>query len=245
MNEASYQPSVVALRMKDMPAQLKPREMFDRVGAQHVPDQTLLALILRTGAQGVNVVDLAEQMLRKYGTLTALAQAPIEELQKIKGMGRVKAQMIKAALELARRMAIEAVPEDHRIATPDDAVMMLRERARVAEEEIFWVLLLDTKNRLKRAPIEISRGTLNASLAHPREVFKEAVRSSCASVVLLHNHPSGDPSPSVEDLRVTRQLVEAGKVLEISVLDHIIVGRKRVDQTVDYISLREAGLVAF
>jgi len=234
-----------ALRLADMPDRLKPREQFEQLGADRVSDAALLALILRSGVRGMNVVDLADHMLRDYGSLTSLARTPVEELRRIKGMGNVKAQVLKAALELARRLAIEAIPEAHRIVTPEDAVMLLRERARVCEGEIFWVLLLDTKNRLQRTPVEISKGTLNASLAHPREVYREAIRGNCAAIVLVHNHPSGDPTPSPEDIRVTRQLVDAGKIVEIPVLDHIIIGRKRDQERSDFISLRETGLVRF
>ena len=231
--------------MREIPGRLRPREQFEQAGAEHVPDATLLALILRTGLQGMNVADLAEAMLRQYGTLTAMARASVDELVRFGGIGRVKAQMLKAALELGRRLSLEAVPDDHRISSPEDVLMVLRERARLAEEENFWVLFLDTKNRLTRPPHVVSKGTLNASLAHPREVFREAVRSSCASVVLAHNHPSGDPTPSAEDVRITRQLVEAGRLMEIEVLDHIILGRKRTDERLDYISLRETGMVQF
>ncbi len=231
--------------MRDIPDRLRPREQFEYLGAENVPDATLIALILRTGLRGMNVADLAERILRQYTTLTALAQASVDELRGIAGIGRVKAQMLKASLELARRLSLEAIPEDHKIAAPEDVLMVLRERARLAESEVFWVLLLDTKHRLKRPPLEITKGTLNASLAHPREVFKEAIRSSSASIVLAHNHPSGDPTPSAEDVRITRQLVEAGKIVDIHVLDHIILGRKRGDERLDYVSLRETGMVAF
>ncbi len=236
---------VRSTRMRDLPDRLRPREQFACMGAEHVPDTTLLALILRTGLRGLNVADLAEQVLEDYGSLTALAQASVEELMGIDGIGRVKAQMLKAALELARRLTLEAIPEDHKISAPEDVLMVLRERARLAEAEVFWVLLLDTKHRLKRPPLEITKGTLNASLAHPREVFKEAIRSSCASLVLAHNHPSGDPTPSSEDVRITRQLVEAGRIVDIQVLDHIILGRNRADERLDYVSLRETGMVQF
>lgn len=231
--------------MREIPARLRPREQFDLVGPEHVPDQTLLALILRIGVPGVNVADLADQLLRKYGSLTALAQASAGELVEMDGIGPVKAQILKAALELARRLSLEAIPENHKVSSPEDVLMVLRERARLSEAEVFWVLLLDTKNRLRRPPLEITKGTLNTSLAHPREVFKEAIRSSCASIVLAHNHPSGDPTPSPEDVRITRQLVEAGKIVEIHVLDHIILGRKRADERLDYVSLRETGMVQF
>ncbi len=231
--------------MRDIPARLRPREQFDLMGAENVPDRTLLALLIRVGLPGMNAADLADQILHKYQTLTALAQASVEELMEIDGIKRVKAQILKAALELARRLSLEAVPENHKITSPEDVLMVLRDRARLAEEEVFWALLLDTKNRLKRQPLEITKGTLNSSLAHPREVFKEAIRTSCATIVLAHNHPSGDPTPSPEDVRITRQLVEAGKIVEIQILDHIILGRKRSDDRLDYVSLRETGMVQF
>jgi DNA repair protein RadC len=231
--------------MRDIPARLRPREQFELMGAEHVPDQTLLALIVRVGVPGVNVADLAAQMLRDFGSLTALAQASVAELTQYDGIGKVKAQMLKAALELGRRLSLEAVPEHHKIASPEDVLMVLRERVRLAQTELFWVLLLDTKNRLTQAPIEVSKGTLNATLAHPREIFKEAIRASAASLILSHNHPSGDPTPSPEDIKITRQLVDAGKIVGIRLLDHIIIGRQREEQRLEHISLRESGIVQF
>lgn len=236
---------IVSVPMREMPDRLRPREQFKALGAEHVPDSTLIALILRTGLQGMNVVDLSEHILQKYGTLTALARCSVEELVNISGLGPVKAQMLKAALELGRRLSLEAIPEEMKIVSPDDVLMVLRERARLAEEEVLWALLLDSKNRLTRPPVMVTRGTLNASLAHPREVFREAVRAACASVVIAHNHPSGDPTPSAEDIRITRQLVEASRVLDIYLLDHIIMGQRRGDGRLDYVSLRETGMVSF
>lgn len=232
-------------RVCDMPSRSRPREIMDRVGAENVSDQVLLAILLRAGTRGFNVVDLAGHLMLHYQSLTALSQASIDDLVKIKGLGRVKAQILKAALELARRLAEEATAENPKISTPEEAARLLRERARTCEEEIFWILLLDARSRLKRPPVEVSRGLINASLVHPREVFKEAIRTSCAAVILAHNHPSGDPSPSPEDLRVTRQLVEAGKIIEIDVLDHVILGRRRDLDGTDYVSLRESGMVKF
>lgn len=236
---------VLSRPMRELPDKLRPREQFERLGAEHVPDATLLALILRTGLPGMNVADLAESILQEYGTLTVLAQRSVGELVQIEGIGPVKAQMLKAALELGRRLSLESIPEEHKVVSPEDVILVLRERARLAEEEVFWALLLDTKNRLTRPPIVISQGTLNASLAHPREVFREAIRSACASLVLAHNHPSGDPTPSAEDVRVTRQLVESGRLVDIHVLDHIIIGRRQSDDRLDYVSLRETGMVEF
>lgn len=234
-----------ALRVCDVPARLRPRELFERVGPEAVADDVLIALILRSGVKGVSVIELARGLVQHYGSLTEMAQASVNELAKFPGLGKVKAQVLKAALELARRTAEEATPEKATINTPAEAAAILRERARSREEEIFWVLPLDAKNRLKRPPFEITRGLLNASLVHPREVFREAIRVSCAAIVLVHNHPSGDPQPSAEDIRVTRQIVEAGKIVNIDVMDHIILGRQREQGAPDFFSMREAGLVKF
>ncbi len=242
---AEYHTQSHPLRVRDVPSRQRPRELFDRMGAAHVEDDVLIALILRSGVQGVNVIQLAQHLLARYGSLTAMAQASVKELAKIKGMGPVKAQVLKASLELARRLTMESVPEDHKIAAPQDVSLILREVARTLEEEVFWVLLLDSRNKLKQPPVEISRGIVDASLVHPREVFKEAVRAACSAVVLAHNHPSGDPTPSAEDIRITRQLVEAGKLIDIDVLDHVILGRPGLDGRPDFLSLREAGLVRF
>lgn len=236
-------------RVCDMPVRLRPREAVERQGIENVSDTVLLAILLRTGSRGVNVVDLADRMLLKYGSLTALSRATIGELmadKTLKGMGKVKAQIIRAALDLARRMADET--RDERggfVRTPDDAAAVMRESARGLDHERFWVLNLDTRNRLKGIPQEISKGILDSSLVHPREVFKVAIQSGCAALVLVHNHPSGDPTPSAEDVRLTRQLVQAGQVIGIKVLDHVVLGRRTPDKPRDFLSLRESGAVEF
>ncbi len=245
MNTATPDSAYPVARVRDLPARERPRELFDRLGAAHVPDSVLLALVLRSGVSGVSVVDLADQLLRRYGSLTGLARANVDELAALRGMGRVKAQIVRAALELARRLAEESAPARTPIRAPADAARVLRERARGLQQEHFWALLLDARNRLQAAPVEISRGLLDASLVHPREVFREAVRAACAAVVLAHNHPSGDPTPSAEDVRITRQLVEAGRVLDIRVLDHVILGLPAAGAGRDFCSLQEAGLVNF
>jgi DNA repair protein RadC len=193
----------------------------------------------------MSVVDLARNLLNDYGSLTALAQASADELSRIRGMGRVKAQVLKSALELSKRLADESTPTRQAIRSPEDAAGVLRERIKTREEESFWVLLLDAKNRLIKAPFEVTRGLLDASLVHPREVFKEAIRSASAAVVLAHNHPSGDPTPSSEDIRITKQLVEAGQIVDIHVLDHVVLGRSSEGNSGDFFSLRESGVVDF
>jgi len=233
------------LRVCDMPAQLRPREEFERIGAENVSDAVLLALILRTGTTGINVVEVAQRLLSAFGSLTALAKASAKELQSINSIGPVKAQMVKASMELAQRLTRESVGESPMVTTPEQAAAVLRERARVLQHEIFWALMLDTKNRLIGEPKQISQGTLNSSLVHPRELFKRAVEYSCAAMILAHNHPSGDPTPSSEDIKITKQLISAGEVMGIKVLDHIVIGHRKHSNASDFLSLREAGLVQF
>lgn len=232
-------------RIRDLPVRLRPREEMDRFGAESVSDRTLLAILLRHGVHGMSVLDVADHLLRHYGSLQAVARASVDELARRPGMGRVKAQVLKAAVELAHRLLDEGAAERPQIRTPEDAARVLQSRAALREEEAFWVLMLDTKNRLLRSPMEVSRGVLDASLVHPREVFREAIRASCAAVILVHNHPSGDPSPSPEDVRITKQLVEAGRIVDIKVLDHVIVGRTLRDGNPAHTSLRELGVINF
>jgi DNA repair protein RadC len=236
-------------RICDMPARLRPREAMERHGVEHVSDAFLLAILLRSGSKGLNVMDLAERILVRYGSLTALARATVEELagdQALKGLGKVKAQTLRAALELARRIADETRDERGAfVKSPEDAAGVLRELAKTLEHERFWALMLDTRNRLKGTATEVSKGILDSSLVHPREVFKPAIQSGCAALILVHNHPSGDPAPSADDVRITRQLIQAGQVIGIKVLDHVILGRRSEDRPRDFLSMREAGLVEF
>ncbi len=237
--------AVYQVRANDLPKALQPREKFDRLGPENLSESDLLALLLRTGTAGTNVVELAETLLMQYGSLSALSRTSVAELQKIRGIGKEKAKILKAALEIGRRLVQENVGENPRIASPEEAAAVLRERARSLDREVFWVLLLDTKSRLMAPPCEVSKGTLNSSLVHPREIFKPAVQQSAASIILAHNHPSGDPSPSAQDIRITKKLIEAGKTMEIKVLDHLIIGRKTRDGANDFLSLRENGLAEF
>lgn len=233
------------VRVKDLPASLQPREKFDRLGPENLSESDLLALILRTGVAGFNVVELSEALLLKYGSLSALSRASVAELQEVRGVGKEKAKMLRAALEMGRRLVQESIGQNPRIASPEEAAAVLRERARGMDREVFWVLLLNMKSRLMAPPCEVSIGTLDSSLVHPREVFKPAIQNSAANVILAHNHPSGDPSPSTQDIQVTKKLIEAGKMLDLSVLDHVIIGRKMQEGVADYFSLRESGMVDF
>jgi DNA repair protein RadC len=230
--------------VRDLPERLQPREIVERMGVENVPDDVLLAVILRSGVRGTNVLELARRLLQRYGSLTGLASSSLPELRAERGMGRVKTQVLMAALALGRRMSEEQAPERRRVKTPHDVMSILRDHVRQLDREVFWVLLLDPRNRLVGRPVEVTHGLLDASLVHPREVFREAIRSATAAVVLAHNHPSGDPAPSAEDVRITRQMISAGKIVDIRVLDHVILGRERAGMP-GYCSLREDGIVEF
>jgi DNA repair protein RadC len=239
-------PRKVVYTVHEVPARQRPRELFARMGAENVSEDVLLSIILRSGVTGHNVIELADEILRKYGSLRALSRASVDELvDQFDGMGPVKAQTIIAALELGRRLQQESADVLPVISTPEDVATILESEAKALEKERFWILILDTRNRLKEPPFVVSEGLINASLVHPREVFNYAVKNMAASVVLAHNHPSGDPSPSPEDIKVTRELVKAGEILDIKILDHIIMGHRRVGHPDYFVSLRESGLVDF
>ncbi len=237
------------LTVQELPLAMQPREEFLRRGAENVPDEILVAIILRSGMHGKNVSELARELLRHYQGFDGLAKADFEELSglKIKGLGQIKCMELAAALELGRRAGRHAqIPhkDDPPIRDPEAAFRVLSPLARTLQQEIFWVLLLDTKSKLIGQPVETSRGLLDSSPVHPREVFSKAVRYSAASVILAHNHPSGDPTPSKEDIDITRRLIEAARILGIRVVDHLVVG-KPSPSSPGFVSLREKNLVAF
>ena len=200
----------------------------------------LIAILLRTGLKGANAVEVGRQLLQKFGTLQALAQASVEDLRSVKGIGRDKAVTLMAAFALARKMAAELQRESPVLDNPENVVRLLREQNLVKNVETLQVLLLNTRRRLLRV-VEITDGTLDTILVHPREVFKAAIAANAAAVVLAHNHPSGDPTPSEADIKVTRDLIRAGQLLKIDVLDHVIIGRATPERPKDYASLRELG----
>lgn len=224
------------LTIKDLPQQERPRERMKELGAEKLSNAELLAIILRTGHHEETALHLAERILSQAGGLRYLPDFTLEELQQIKGIGLAKAVQIKAAVELGRRLASALRPETLSLNSPWQVAEFLMEEMRYYPKEYFKVILLNTKNQIISIE-DISVGSLNSSIVHPREIFNLPVKKSAASVILIHNHPSGDPTPSREDMEVTRRLVEAGKILGISVLDHIIVGEKR------YISFKEKGLM--
>lgn len=240
------------MTVKELPLAMRPREEFERRGAENVSDEILLAIILRTGTKGRNVTELARALLCRCEGLANLAEKDYQELLsfKIKGLGRVKCMELAAALEISRR-ATQQRQEDERqtrnaptLRNPESVYRLFAPLASNLQQEVFWVLLLNTKNRPIGQPIETTRGLLDASPVHPREVFSRAIRYSAASVVLAHNHPSGDPTPSSEDIETTRRLMDAARILGLRVIDHLVIGRAS-DRSPGFVSLREKNLVAF
>ncbi len=229
-----------SIRIKDLPDSERPRERLVEKGADALKNSELIAILLRTGLKGVSAIQVAEQLLQKFGTLNNLSRAGLPDLQQIKGVGRDKAIALKSAFTLARRMAAELREEGPTLDNPDIIADLLREENRAYEVEHFQVLLLNTRRKLIRVD-QVSQGTLDTILVHPREVFKSAVAASASAIVLVHNHPSGDPTPSEADIKVTRDLIRAGQVLKIEVLDHVILGRRSKERSRDYVSLRELG----
>jgi len=228
--------------IREMPEGERPRERLKLRGAAALTEAELVAILLRTGMKGISVVELSQQILREFGSLEGLARTPLEVIAKIKGVGETKAIQLKAAFELARRLSDSSRGKQRIVSSPEDAAAMMREDMRSLDREEFRVLLLNTKNGLIRK-CEVSRGSLNASIVEPREVFKDAIAASAASMILVHNHPSGDPTPSSEDIAVTKRLVKAGDLLNIAVLDHIILGHRTTKRDQDFVSLKELGLM--
>ena len=254
--KAAAAPYEISLsRIKDLPDHRRPRELALDVGIDQVPDEVLVAILLRAGTRGRSVIDLARQVLdRHQGSLARLAAATQDEIRglrddngdqgAIKGMGTVKALELRAAFELGRRAAKENRELLPLIRDPSHVLTLLQQETARLDQEVFWVLMLDQKYRLRRAPEAVTKGILDASFAHPREVFREAIRMAAAAIIVAHNHPSGDPTPSAEDIRSTRQLVETGKIVGIQLLDHIVIGGQRPPPA-PFVSLRESGLVDF
>jgi len=228
------------IRIKDLPDGERPRERLVEKGADALKNSELIAILLRTGLKGVSAIQVAEQMLQKFGTLDNLARAGVDDLKQVKGVGRDKAVTLVAAFTLARKMAGELHRESPVLDNPEAIAGLLREDNRVHEVEHFQVVLLNTRRKLIKVET-ISQGTLDTILVHAREVFKLAIASNASAIVLAHNHPSGDPTPSEADIKVTRDLIRAGQLLKIDVLDHIILGRASKERKQDYASLRELG----
>jgi DNA repair protein RadC len=211
----------------------RPRERLEALGAEALSDTELLALLLRTGARGADALSVAAHLLGRHGGLLGLARAGPRDLGAAPGVGPAKCATLRASLELGRRLAARRLAAGASIRSPADVFQHFHSRLRDAPHERFLVILLDGRHRVMREEL-VSQGTLTASLVHPREVFRPALRESAAALVLVHNHPSGDPTPSREDREVTERLVRAGEILGVPVLDHVVVAER------GFVSLREA-----
>ncbi len=221
--------------LKDLPENERPRERLQRFGPAALSTAELLAIILRTGVGGMNVLTLASQLLTTYHGLSGLARADFAQLTQMHGLGPAKAAQLLAALELGRRLMREDPGEMFQIRSPADAANYLMPKMGFYEQERFVVLYLNTRNRVMDQE-ELYSGGLNTSMVRVAEVFRGAIRRNCNAILVAHNHPSGDPTPSPDDIALTRRLIEAGKLLDIEVLDHLVIGQNR------YVSLREQGL---
>ncbi len=221
--------------IRDMAEPDRPRERLIQIGAEALSTAELLAIVLRSGLPGENVLRLAERLLIQFENLPGLARATVTELTEANGIGPAKAAEIKAALEIGRRLVASSPEERPRVTTPDDAFHLLKSEMMFLEQEHLRLILLDTRNRVLRTPT-LYVGSLNTSVVRVGELFRAAIRENAAAFIVAHNHPSGDPAPSPEDINVTRQIVQAGKLLDIGVLDHIIIGSGR------FVSLKQRGL---
>jgi len=222
--------------VRDLPREERPRERLQKFGPEALSGQELLALVIGRGIPKKSVMSIAQELLTRFGNVKAISQATIEELSQIKGIGLAKAAQIKACFELGKREELEPELINFDIKNPESVVKAIRASIKDKAKEHFKLILLNPRNKIIGIST-ISIGTLNASLVHPREVFKDAIVHSAASVVLAHNHPSGDPEPSEDDLKITKKLVESGKILGIEVLDHIIITKN------GFKSFKEEGLI--
>ncbi len=223
--------------VRDLPKEERPRERFRRFGPQALNQEELLAIIISRGSKNKSVLRIAHDLIVKFNNIDCISKATIEELSQIAGIGTAKAMQIQACFELARRKEEEPVKyNNYFIEKPNDAVEILRKELKNEVKEHFKLILLNSRNKVIDI-VGISTGTLNASLVHPREVFEQAIKHHSASVILVHNHPSGDCEPSDDDLQITKKLVESGKILSIEVIDHIIIGKN------SYFSFKEKKLI--
>lgn len=228
-------PSKPTYRIADLQESDRPRERLETLGPQVLSNPELIAILLRTGVPGENAVEVAQRLLKKFGGLLGLHRASFDELLNQHGLGEAKASQIKAAIELGRRLPLEAPEERPSINSPADAAALIQYEMSALDQEHLRVLLLDRRNRVLEI-VEVYKGSVNSSQVRVGEVFKEAVRKNASAIIVAHNHPSGDPTPSPDDVAVTRAIVQAGKLLDIDVLDHLVIGLGK------WVSLKERGL---
>ncbi|MCZ2127584.1 MAG: DNA repair protein RadC [Anaerolineales bacterium] len=222
-------------RISDLHESERPRERLAALGPQALTNAELLAILLRVGVKGENAVEVGQRLLSKFGGLNGLHRAPFKELIHQHGLGEAKAAQIKAAIELGRRLILEAPQERPTINSPADAAALLQFEMSALEQEHLRVILLDRRNHVLEI-VETYKGSVNSSQVRVGEIFKEAIRANASAIIVAHNHPSGDPTPSPDDVAVTRAMIQAGKLLDIDVLDHLVVGQGK------WVSLKERGL---
>lgn len=227
-------------KIREMPEDDRPREKLARRGASALNDSELIAILLRTGIAGANAIVVAENLLKTYGSLRGLSRCGVEELAKVPGVGFAKAAQLAAAFDLGNRLARESLT-NQKIDSPELVNALVGGEMRMLRKEEMRVLLLDTRYHLIRTE-DVSVGSINESIAHPRDVFRPAVIASAYAVIVVHNHPSGDPSPSQADHSLTRRLAEAAELMQIKLLDHIIIGAQS-NSSPGYFSFKEAGVL--
>lgn len=232
MTESASKPTY---RIQDLHESDRPRERLETLGPQALTNAELIAILLRVGVQGENAVEVGQRLLNKYGGITGLHRAPFNDLIDQRGMGEAKASQIKAAIELGRRLTLESPEEKPSINSPADAAALVQYEMSALEQEHLRVILLDRRNRVMEV-VEVYKGSVNSSQVRVGELFKEGIRKNCSALIVVHNHPSGDPTPSPDDVAVTRAIVQAGKLLDIDVLDHLVIGAGK------WVSLKERGL---
>lgn len=222
-------------RITELASSERPRERLAVLGAEVISNAELIAILLRSGIEGKNALQMAQEVLMQHGGLTGLHRLTYEELCNQRGIGPAKAAQIKAAIELGRRLSLEGSQDQPSINSPEDAASLVLYEMGALENEHLRVMLLDTRNRLIKI-VEVYRGSLNSSFIRIGELFRAAIRANAAAIIVVHNHPSGDPTPSPEDVAVTKEIVNAGKVLDLEVLDHLIIGKNK------FVSLKSKSL---
>lgn len=243
MDQPSSSAPYPTRRVKDLAVQDRPQERLQRLGAGSLSDTELLAMLLRSGGKGNNVLTIAQQLVTEAGSLRKLVSWAESDFRRVKGIGRVKALQLVALMEVARRVLTDDGETDPILNRPELVHEHLAPSIAGLQIEKFWVLCLNRKNRLIKR-VELTSGTATSSLAHPREVFREAIRHGATAVICTHNHPSGDPAPSSADVQLTRQLREAARAVDIDLIDHVIVGRAATDpRGVGFYSFRQAGVL--
>ena len=240
--------SDLPVRIRDIPAELRPREELKRRGAAAMDLEKLLAIVMRNGLPGQNVTDLARELVVRAGGLEVLARMSYLDILglKVPGVGEVKAMELEAAFEIGRRAASgAATAAPRKIGSSDDVFDILEPLVRGRQQEYFYVILLDAKNRLVGQPVHVATGAHDRCPASPTEIFSPVIKRGCTAAIVAHNHPSGDPTPSHEDIAITIRLVDAAKILGIRLLDHVVVGRRTDVHPDGFVSLSRERLVSF